>query len=51
MAKKTDKKSDVAAKPAPSGKSQALQLAVDQIEKQFGKGSIMRLGRKPHGRY
>ncbi len=29
---------------APSGKSQALQLAVDQIEKQFGKGSIMRLG-------
>jgi recombination protein RecA len=30
--------------PAPSGKSQALQLAVDQIEKQFGKGSIMRLG-------
>ena len=30
--------------PAPSGKAQALQLAVDQIEKQFGKGSIMRLG-------
>lgn len=27
-----------------SGKSQALQLAVDSIEKQFGKGSIMRLG-------
>jgi recombination protein RecA len=27
-----------------SGKSQALQLAVDNIEKQFGKGSIMRLG-------
>lgn len=31
-------------KTANSGKSQALQLAVDQIEKQFGKGSIMRLG-------
>jgi recombination protein RecA len=30
--------------PAPSGKSQALDLAVAQIEKQFGKGSIMRLG-------
>jgi recombination protein RecA len=30
--------------PVPSGKAQALQLAVDQIEKQFGKGSIMRLG-------
>jgi recombination protein RecA len=42
-AKKTDKK-EMADKPAPSGKSQALQLAVDQIEKQFGKGSIMRLG-------
>ncbi len=27
-----------------SGKVQALKLAVDQIEKQFGKGSIMRLG-------
>jgi recombination protein RecA len=42
-AKKIDKK-EMADKPAPSGKSQALQLAVDQIEKQFGKGSIMRLG-------
>jgi len=29
---------------AASGKDQALKLAVDQIEKQFGKGSIMRLG-------
>jgi len=27
-----------------SGKSQALNLALSQIEKQFGKGSIMRLG-------
>ena len=27
-----------------SNKSKALELAVDQIEKQFGKGSIMRLG-------
>ena len=30
--------------PASSGKIQALKLAVDQIEKQFGKGSIMTLG-------
>jgi recombination protein RecA len=44
MAKKTDKKSGDAPAAAGSGKSQALQLAVDQIEKQFGKGSIMRLG-------
>jgi recombination protein RecA len=43
MAKKTDIKSDNT-KTVSSGKTQALQLAVDQIEKQFGKGSIMRLG-------
>jgi recombination protein RecA len=30
--------------PAVGGKSQALDLALAQIEKQFGKGSIMRLG-------
>lgn len=29
---------------ATEGKNQALSLAVSQIEKQFGKGSIMRLG-------
>jgi len=37
-----DKTKDAAARS--SGKVQALKLAVDQIEKQFGKGSIMRLG-------
>src|SRR3954471_14604856 len=42
MAQKTEKKT--MGDGAASGKSQALQLAVDQIEKQFGKGSIMRLG-------
>lgn len=30
--------------PASGGKNQALSLALSQIEKQFGKGSIMRLG-------
>jgi recombination protein RecA len=30
--------------PVASGKNQALDLALAQIEKQFGKGSIMRLG-------
>jgi recombination protein RecA len=40
-----DKKvKDAPAAGAPSGKSQALDLALSQIEKQFGKGSIMRLG-------
>lgn len=38
-AKKVEKTLDKTA-----GKSQALNLAIDQIEKQFGKGSIMRLG-------
>jgi recombination protein RecA len=40
-----DKKvKDVPVASAASGKSQALDLALAQIEKQFGKGSIMRLG-------
>ena len=47
MAKKDkgDKKTiaDTDAKTT-SGKAQALKLAVDTIEKQFGAGSIMRLG-------
>lgn len=47
MAKKdkADKKSiaDTSSKTG-TGKAQALKLAVDQIERQFGAGSIMRLG-------
>lgn len=47
MAKKTKPEkmtiADTTSK-ASSGKAQALKLAVDQIEKQFGTGSIMRLG-------
>jgi recombination protein RecA len=39
-----DKSIPDTAKTAASGKSQALNLAVSQIEKQFGTGSIMRLG-------
>lgn len=31
-------------------KLQAIQLAMDQIEKQYGKGSIMKLGEKAQGR-
>lgn len=44
MAKNKVAKADDSSNTASSGKVQALQLAVDQIEKQFGKGSIMRLG-------
>jgi len=28
-------------------KKKALELAISQIEKQFGKGSIMKLGKAP----
>jgi recombination protein RecA len=51
MAKKTEKTPKVAPNKADSnteGKSKALELAVEQIEKQFGKGSIMRLGESRH---
>lgn len=41
MADKKDAKDN---KIQETGKSQALGLALDNIEKQFGKGSIMRLG-------
>ncbi len=41
MAKKTDKKSKV---EKTNGKEQALNLAMDQITKQFGSGAIMKLG-------
>lgn len=36
--------------PENKGKKKALELAVSQIEKQFGKGSIMRLGAQDVGR-
>jgi recombination protein RecA len=39
-----DKKVKDALAPVSSGKNQALDLALAQIEKQFGKGSIMRMG-------
>lgn len=31
-----------------NAKKQAVELAIEQIQKQFGKGSIMRLGETPH---
>lgn len=34
--------------PQEDGKTKALGLAVDHIEKQFGKGTIMRLGESTH---
>ena len=39
-------KEDAAAKELREGKDKALKMALDKIEKDFGKGSIMRLGDK-----
>jgi recombination protein RecA len=44
MAIKTDKPSKTQADSNRAGKTKALGLALETIEKQFGKGSIMRLG-------
>ena len=44
--KKKDKKEDDKAKEIKEGKDKALKMALDKIEKDFGKGSIMRLGDK-----
>ncbi len=43
---KADSKEDLAAKELKEGKDKALKMALDKIEKDFGKGSIMRLGDK-----
>lgn len=37
-----------AAGAEPSQKAKALEMAFSQIDKQFGKGSVMRLGQKEH---
>lgn len=44
MAKKDDKATPVGATEKDAGKGQALNLAVEQIKKQFGTGAIMQLG-------
>jgi recombination protein RecA len=44
MAKSKSTDTSAPAASGSTGKSQALDLALSQIEKQFGKGSIMRLG-------
>jgi recombination protein RecA len=51
MATKTNAKDTVVKDEAvvePTGKVKALGLALDSIEKQFGKGSIMKLGESTH---
>ncbi len=49
MNKMAEKKRAVMESPAPaSDKKQALETAIAQIEREFGKGSIMRLGENTH---
>jgi recombination protein RecA len=49
MAKTKEPKQSKAIAPGDvEGKSRALGLALESIEKQFGKGSIMKLGETPH---
>jgi recombination protein RecA len=43
-AKAAKEKSETAKESAAAGKSKALDIAVEAIEKQFGKGSIMKMG-------
>lgn len=45
---KTDKTTTDGPKAANEGKLKALGLAMEQIEKQFGTGAIMRLGEQSH---
>jgi recombination protein RecA len=46
--KKTESKADVEAAAVADGKTKALGMALESIEKQFGKGSIMKLGESTH---
>lgn len=46
--KSATSKTDDTAKTANEGKLKALGLAMEQIEKQFGTGAIMRLGEQKH---
>ena len=45
---KSSKAADAKVAAAQEGKSKALGLALETIEKQFGKGSIMKLGESTH---
>lgn len=47
---KDDKTNDKTSDNANSPKLQAIRIAMEQIEKQYGKGSIMRLGETPSGK-
>jgi recombination protein RecA len=46
MAKQTQEKAPVTG-PATSGKNQAISMALEAIQKQYGKGAIMRMGEAP----
>ena len=45
---KKDAKEESKSQSQPSGRRQALDAAISQIEKQFGQGSIMKMGEQKH---
>ena len=47
MATETVEKKETKAKSDNTEKLKVLQLAIDKIEKTYGKGTVMRLGDKP----
>jgi len=49
--KKTETKIPVAKAEGSSQKLQAIRIAMEQIEKQYGRGSIMRLGERGDGKF
>ena len=51
MAKKKKEVAETKQQQGASAKLQAIKLAMDQIEKQYGRGSIMRLGEKADVRF
>ncbi|HJX59134.1 recombinase RecA [Candidatus Woesebacteria bacterium RBG_19FT_COMBO_47_8] len=51
MAKKKKELQETKRQEAGSAKLQAIRLAMDQIEKQYGRGSIMRLGERGGDKY
>src|SRR3990167_7854501 len=51
MAKKKKEVETPQKQEGGSAKLQAIKLAMDQIEKQYGRGSIMRLGEKMGGQF
>lgn len=49
MAKEKEKKGAIIAIDGKEARAKALEVALGKIEKDFGKGSVMKLGKKAEG--